>query len=55
MSKTMSKPNIAILGLGIMGTGMASRLLSTGFPLTVYNRNRDKCIPFRDAGAFIAP
>jgi len=38
-----------------MGTGMASRLLSTGFPLTVYNRNRDKCIPFRDAGAFIAP
>jgi len=55
MSKTMSKPNVAILGLGIMGSGMASRLLSTGFPLTVYNRNRDKCIPFRDAGAFIAP
>jgi 3-hydroxyisobutyrate dehydrogenase len=33
---------------------MASRLLSTGFPLTVYNRNREKCVPFGDAGAFIA-
>jgi 3-hydroxyisobutyrate dehydrogenase len=54
MSKTMSKPNVAILGLGIMGSGMASRLLSTGFPLTVYNRNREKCVPFGDAGAFIA-
>ena len=54
MSKTMSKPNVAILGLGIMGTGMASRLLSAGFPLTVYNRDREKCIPFGDAGAFIA-
>jgi 3-hydroxyisobutyrate dehydrogenase len=54
MSKTMSKPNVAILGLGIMGTGMASRLLSAGFPLTVYNRNREKCVPFGDAGAFIA-
>jgi len=54
MSETMSKPNAAILGLGIMGTGMASRLLSVGFPLTVYNRNREKCIPFGDASAFIA-
>jgi len=37
-----------------MGTGMASRLLSAGFPLTVYNRNREKSIPFGDASAFIA-
>jgi len=54
MSETMSKPNVAILGLGIMGSGMASRLLSAGFPLTVYNRNREKSIPFGDASAFIA-
>lgn len=47
----MSKPNVAILGLGIMGTGMAGRLLSAGFPLTVYNRNREKCDPFVQRGA----
>ena len=42
----MSKTNVAILGLGLMGSGMANRLLSANFPLTVYNRNREKCIPF---------
>jgi 3-hydroxyisobutyrate dehydrogenase len=51
---TMSKTNVAILGLGIMGSGMAGRLLAANFPLSVYNRNREKCIPFGDAGAFIA-
>jgi 3-hydroxyisobutyrate dehydrogenase len=35
----MSKPRIAFLGLGTMGSGMARRLVSAGFPLTVYNRN----------------
>jgi len=54
MSEDMSKPNVAILGLGIMGSGMAHRLLSASFPLAVYNRNREKCIPFGDAGASIA-
>ena len=54
MKENMSKPNVAILGLGIMGSGMAHRLLSANFPLTVYNRNREKCIPFADAGAFVA-
>ncbi|MGC1650422.1 MAG: NAD(P)-dependent oxidoreductase, partial [Candidatus Sulfotelmatobacter sp.] len=50
----MSKPTVAILGLGIMGSGMANRLLSANFPLAVYNRNREKCVPFASAGAFIA-
>ena len=50
----MSKTNVAILGLGIMGSGMAHRLLSANFPLSVYNRNHEKCIPLGDAGAFIA-
>src|SRR5256885_927752 len=50
----MSKTNVAILGLGIMGSGMANRLLSANFPLTVYNRNREKCLPFGRAGAFVA-
>ena len=51
----MSKPCIAILGLGIMGGGMAGRLLSAGFPLSVYNRNRDRTAKFAEAGAFVAP
>ena len=50
----MSKPRVAILGLGIMGTGMANRLLSQGFPVAVYNRNAQKAKPFADAGAFVA-
>jgi 3-hydroxyisobutyrate dehydrogenase len=54
MSETMSKPRVAILGLGIMGSGMAGRLLSAGFPLTVYNRNREKAAPFSGAGAVVA-
>ena len=50
----MPKPRAAILGLGIMGSGMAGRLLSADFPLAVYNRNRERCIPFAGAGAIIA-
>jgi 3-hydroxyisobutyrate dehydrogenase len=50
----MLKPSVAILGLGIMGAGMARRLLTTGFPLAVYNRNREKCLSFATDGAFVA-
>jgi 3-hydroxyisobutyrate dehydrogenase len=54
MNKPMSKPSVAILGLGIMGSGMAGRLLNANFALTVYNRNREKCIPFTGTEAFVA-
>jgi len=50
----MSKPKVALLGLGIMGTGMARRLLSAQFPLAVYNRNHDKCLPLTKEGALAA-
>src|ERR1700676_136 len=50
----MSKPRVAILGLGIMGGGMAARLLSAGFPLSVYNRHRERTTKFADAGALVA-
>jgi 3-hydroxyisobutyrate dehydrogenase len=50
----MSKPRVAILGLGIMGGGMATRLLSSGFPVSVYNRNREKANKFGELGAFVA-
>jgi 3-hydroxyisobutyrate dehydrogenase len=31
--------SVALLGLGIMGRGMASNLVKAGFPLSVYNRS----------------
>src|SRR5512138_531474 len=54
MNDNISKPSVAILGLGIMGAGMARRLLTAGFPVAVYNRNREKCLPFAADGAFVA-
>jgi len=33
---------------------MAGRLLSMGFPVTVYNRTREKAMKLADAGAFVA-
>jgi 3-hydroxyisobutyrate dehydrogenase len=50
----MSKPRVALLGLGIMGSGMAGRLLSANFPLTLYNRNPAKTAGLAQAGALIA-
>jgi 3-hydroxyisobutyrate dehydrogenase len=54
MNTIMSKPSVAFLGLGIMGGGMAHRLLANGFPLTVYNRDAEKCKPFASTAAHVA-
>ena len=37
-----------------MGGGMAEILLSAGFPLSVYNRNREKATKFAEGSAFVA-
>jgi 3-hydroxyisobutyrate dehydrogenase len=50
----MNKAPVAILGLGIMGSGMARRLAASGFPLSVYSRSREKAAPFAELGAFVA-
>jgi len=54
MNTAMAKPHVAIMGLGIMGSGMAGRVLSAGFPLSVYNRNPEKIRPFVEKGAQLA-
>jgi 3-hydroxyisobutyrate dehydrogenase len=54
MKETMSKPRVAILGLGIMGAGMARRLLAANFPLAVYNRNREKSLSLVANGALMS-
>ena len=45
---------IAFLGTGVMGLGMAGRLLSAGHDLTVYNRTAEKAEPLAAKGAAIA-
>lgn len=47
-------PTIAVLGLGIMGSRMARRLLEAGFPVVVFNRTADRAAPLVEAGARLA-
>jgi len=46
--------NIAFIGLGRMGRGMAHNLLRAGHTLTVYNRSREKAEAFAREGARVA-
>jgi 3-hydroxyisobutyrate dehydrogenase len=50
----MEDTKIALLGLGLMGSGMANRLLDAGYPLSVWNRNPDKTEPLAARGATVA-
>jgi len=45
---------ISYLGLGTMGSGMASNLLKAGYTLTVWDRTSTKCEPFARKGARVA-
>lgn len=35
--------NIAFIGVGVMGQGMAANLLKAGFNVNVYSRTKSKC------------
>jgi 3-hydroxyisobutyrate dehydrogenase len=50
----MSAPTVALLGTGIMGTGMARSMLRAGLPVRVWNRTREKAEPLADEGATVA-
>ena len=50
----MATARIAFLGAGYMGARMARRLLDAGYPLTVYNRTREKAAPLGEHGATLA-
>jgi 3-hydroxyisobutyrate dehydrogenase and related beta-hydroxyacid dehydrogenases len=45
---------ISYLGLGTMGSGMASNLLKAGYKLSVWNRRAEKCEPLARKGARVA-
>jgi len=47
-------PKIGFLGTGLMGGPMVARLLEAGYPVTVWNRTRDKLAQFVDKGAVAA-
>lgn len=51
-SQEQSKPTIGFIGMGHMGSHMASRLISAGYHLTVYDRTREKAQAI--AGATVA-
>lgn len=48
---TTSLPALAFAGIGLMGLPMGRRLLAAGYPLTVWNRSPDKCLPLLEQGA----
>ena len=50
----MESTKIGFLGLGLMGSGMAARLLAAGYPLTVWNRTRERAGPLAELGATVA-
>jgi 3-hydroxyisobutyrate dehydrogenase-like beta-hydroxyacid dehydrogenase len=49
-----SGTRIGVVGLGVMGGGMASRMLETGHRIVVYNRTAARARPLAERGAIIA-
>lgn len=43
--------HVTVLGLGIMGSGIAHNILKAGYPLTIYNRTQEKAASLIAAGA----
>ena len=46
--------NIAFIGLGNMGSGMATNLIKAGHKLSVYNRSKNRAEEFKPLGARLA-
>ncbi|MEV6972748.1 NAD(P)-dependent oxidoreductase [Kitasatospora sp. NPDC093806] len=44
-----------MIGLGVMGGGMAARLLDRGHRVVVHNRTPERAVPFAARGAEVAP
>lgn len=48
------EPKVALLGTGLLGTGMAEHMLAGGTPLTVWNRTAARAAPLAARGAQVA-
>ncbi len=53
-SSPAEKQRIAFIGLGVMGNGMACRLVESGYDVTVHNRTRAKADEVAGLGARVA-
>lgn len=51
----MKNKRVAIIGTGIMGTGVGKTLLSNGWKVTCYNRTEEHASSLVEAGATFAP
>src|ERR1700730_1579513 len=51
---TPVKNRVAVLGLGLMGSAVARRLIETGWNPVVWNRTPEKAAPLFEAGAKLA-
>ena len=51
----MQQARIGLAGVGRMGSALGERIVTAGFPLTVYNRTAAKVAPLAEAGATAAP
>jgi 3-hydroxyisobutyrate dehydrogenase-like beta-hydroxyacid dehydrogenase len=45
---------IAVIGIGIMGNGIATNFLKNGYKVTVWNRHSEKLINLKKTGAIVA-
>ncbi|MFZ0512868.1 MAG: NAD(P)-binding domain-containing protein [Candidatus Nitrosopolaris sp.] len=52
--KSTTIKNIGVIGLGRIGTAIASNILKSDFNLVVYNRTAEKARSLVDAGAMNA-
>lgn len=50
MNENTEQP-VGVIGLGLLGTALAERLLEGGYPVAVYNRTREKADPLLARGA----
>src|SRR5210317_2197061 len=50
----MTKPTVAVFGIGLMGAPIAIRLLDAGYKVVVWNRTPDKADPLVQIGALRA-
>ncbi|TQS41837.1 NAD(P)-dependent oxidoreductase [Cryptosporangium phraense] len=50
----MGDTTVAVLGTGIMGSGMARNIAAAGLPLRVWNRTRSKAEPLAAVGAVVS-
>ena len=55
MTHDITNTRVAFLGLGIMGTGMARRLLGAGARLALFNRSAERARALAADGATVAP